>query len=334
MLLPLKKVDVKSEIRGSFAVTNVELRYVNPHKDVPLECTYVFPVEKSTILAKFEAMIDNRVVVTKIMEKEKAQEKFDDAVACGHAAVMAMKDDTTMSVSLGNLLPGQEAVLKQSIISQLEVVGGSFAYNLPSAFYPDYRRHGVRNPAEFAYEFNYEVRIIAESSHVSSLSLPQTAEIVEQSEKKDNILIRSAQTGRQFDLFFKTADMMVPQLLYAEHPETGEVACSVSLVPTFDPVAPQDVFNVVKDEKPEQSILGSGSDYHFIFIIDRSGSMGFGSNRMETAKEALSLFIRSLPSDSKFSVISFGSHWDCLKPDILTLNDETKNMAVGKIDTF
>lgn len=88
-LLPLKKVDVKSEIRGSFAVTNVELRYVNPHKDSPLECTYVFPVEKSTILAKFEAMIDNRVVATKIMEKEKAKEKFDDAVASGNAAVMA-----------------------------------------------------------------------------------------------------------------------------------------------------------------------------------------------------------------------------------------------------
>jgi len=126
--------------------------------------------------------------------------------------------------------------------------------------------------------------------------------------------------------------MMVPQLLYAEHPETGEIACSVSLVPTFDPVAPQDVFNVVKEEKPEQSILGSGLDYHFIFIIDRSGSMGFGSSlgdRMATAKEALTLFIRSLPADSKFSVISFGSRWDCLKPDVMTFNDETKDLAVG-----
>ena len=111
-LLPLKRVDIKSEIRGSFAVTNVELRYVNPHVDSPLECTYVFPVEKTTILAKFEAMIDNRVVATKVMEKEKAKEKFDDAIATGQAAVMAKKDDTTMSVSLGNLLPGQEAVLK------------------------------------------------------------------------------------------------------------------------------------------------------------------------------------------------------------------------------
>lgn len=50
-------------------------------------------------------MIDDRVMATKIMEKEKAQEKFNDAVASGSAAVMAKKDDTTMSVSLGNLMP-------------------------------------------------------------------------------------------------------------------------------------------------------------------------------------------------------------------------------------
>ena len=206
-LLPLKKVDIKTEIRGSFAVINVELRYVNPYVYSPLECTYVFPVEKTTILAKFEALIDNRVIATKVMEKEKAKEKFDDAIASGHAAVIAKKEDTTMSVSLGNLLPGQEAVLKQSIICQLEVVGGSFAYNLPSAFYPDYRRHGVRDPADFSYEFNYEVRLIAEGSHISSLSLPQSAEVVEQNEKKDNILIRSTQAIQKFDLFFKTADM-------------------------------------------------------------------------------------------------------------------------------
>ena len=40
--------------------------------------------------------------------------------------------------------------------------------------------------------------------------------------------------------------MLMPQLLYAVSPETGEVACTASLVPTFDAVAPQDLFEVVK----------------------------------------------------------------------------------------
>ena len=31
--------------------------------------------------------------------------------------------------------------------------------------------------------------------------------------------------------------------------------------------------------------------------------------RMETAKEALKLFLKSLPIDSRFAIISFGSSW-------------------------
>lgn len=62
--------------------------------------------------------------------------------------------------------------------------------------------------------------------------------------------------------------------------------------------------------------------------------MGFGGNRISTAKEALALFIRSLPKDSKFSVISFGSHFDSLMPEVMTFDDESMNRAVGQIADF
>ena len=45
--------------------------------------------------------------------------------------------------------------------------------------------------------------------------------------------------NRTQDLFYRTEDMMLPQLLYAENPDgKGEIACVASLVPTFDPVGP------------------------------------------------------------------------------------------------
>ena len=62
---------------------------MNTSKDNPIECTYLFPLEASTILANFSAKIGDRTINTKVIEKEKAKEKYDDAIAGGHTAVMA-----------------------------------------------------------------------------------------------------------------------------------------------------------------------------------------------------------------------------------------------------
>jgi Ca-activated chloride channel family protein len=151
VLLPLKSIDIKSELRGANAVTNVELNYINPTSDSPLECTYSFPMDKNTILAKFEAIIDDRVVQTKVVTKEVAQERYEDAVASGNTAVLAQrkKKDEIMTVKLGNLLPGQNATLKSQIISQVDITGGYYAFSLVNAFYPDYKKHGVKNMSAF-----------------------------------------------------------------------------------------------------------------------------------------------------------------------------------------
>lgn len=66
ILIPLTKVDVKAELRGTTADTCVELTYINPSTESPLECTYTFPIEKTSVLAKFEAAFDDKVVVTKV----------------------------------------------------------------------------------------------------------------------------------------------------------------------------------------------------------------------------------------------------------------------------
>ena len=42
------------------ASVDVELTYVNPTQDNPLECTFMFPLEKTSFLSKLEAIIDDR----------------------------------------------------------------------------------------------------------------------------------------------------------------------------------------------------------------------------------------------------------------------------------
>ena len=87
--------------------------------------------------------------------------------------------------------------------------------------------------------------------------------------------------------------------------------------------------------------ISKGKDFVFIFIVDRSGSMrcpgaGYGNyggkSRMDLAKDAMKLFMRSLPVDSKFAIISFGSHYEWMNIGgkcIIDYNDENAKAAIA-----
>ena len=60
----------------------------------------------------------------------------------------------------------------------------------------------------------------------------------------------------------------------------------------------------------DDEIEKGDDEYCFYFLVDRSISMG-GRN-MTTTKEALKLFMQSLPRGCKFHIISFGSDYQYL----------------------
>ena len=153
--MPLTKVSVETELTGNFSLTSVELHYENQLESDPLECSYTLPMDKGSTLVSFEATLDDKVIKTQIKEKESAKEQYDDAIAGGRAAVLAQKSqkDQTISVKLGNLLPGQKATIKSTMINQLDIVGGHFCYSLPLAFFPQYKKHG--SASNQGYEFTY-----------------------------------------------------------------------------------------------------------------------------------------------------------------------------------
>ncbi|KAL7722440.1 von willebrand factor type a domain containing protein [Entamoeba marina] len=66
-------------------------------------------------------------------------------------------------------------------------------------------------------------------------------------------------------------------------------------------------------------------EINVVFVCDRSGSMyGSGINAL---KETLQLFLRQLPENSKFNIISFGDNFDGLYKESKVYNDESLDFA-------
>ena len=94
-----------------------------------------------------------------------------------------------------------------------------------------------------------------------------------------------------------------------------EVACAASVLAT--PSSQSHPSILVSDEEPDQ-LPANGHDFHFVFLIDRSGSMteqiqkkdGSYTSYISMAREALKLFVQSLPIGCKFSIISFGNKYE------------------------
>lgn len=112
---------------------------------------------------------------------------------------------------------------------------------------------------------------------------------------------------RDFVLCIQAADLTNSRC-FAELDSRGTVAMQFTLVPSFDilPVA----------------------THEYIFLVDRSGSMG--GSRIETATKTIALLLRALPSQgTTFNIFSFGDFCDSLWPASLQYSQITLDQAVS-----
>jgi Ca-activated chloride channel family protein len=137
-LLPLKAMEVRGRIDGLLAQVSVRQTFVNV-LDEPLEATYIFPLPDRAAVTRFRMVVAGRVVEGVLEERGQARKEYQQAIEAGHRASIAEEERPgVFTLRVGNLPPGEEAVIELSLTGPLPFADGEVTFRFPLVVAPRY----------------------------------------------------------------------------------------------------------------------------------------------------------------------------------------------------
>lgn len=159
---------------------------MNVIKD-PIEAEYLFPCDPEMAVSKMTVKLGDKEIEGKVMEKEKAEEKYQDAIAAGNQATMLKYTDTekdVLKLTVGNVLPQQEVEVTVQVHKLLDVENGAYCLRIPTSYFP---RYGYPNNSELTdfdttgaptYSFNLNIDIECQDP-ITFISKPSKTEVAQ-----------------------------------------------------------------------------------------------------------------------------------------------------------
>ena len=141
---------LNSNVNEIYASTELTQYFSNP-LDNAIELTISFPIKEEISLTKFVVIIDEKVVLSKVMAKEKAEEKYNDSIASGNQGFISTYDEqmNNYSVNIGNINPKQKIKLNTIFIQMIGSQDMSYEFDImekyPSSHYKGLNKNDARN---------------------------------------------------------------------------------------------------------------------------------------------------------------------------------------------
>ncbi|CAF1257536.1 unnamed protein product, partial [Didymodactylos carnosus] len=119
--LPLKEFHIRAQLVDVTAEVVLYQLYHN-NSSRAIEAKYVFPLDEHSTVCGFEAHINNKVIVGVVKEKEQAKKEYREAIEKDYGAyLMDQEQPEVFSVSVGNLPPNCEVVIKITYVVELAI---------------------------------------------------------------------------------------------------------------------------------------------------------------------------------------------------------------------
>jgi uncharacterized protein YegL len=288
------------DILDAYAITEVTRVLKNPN-DEPMDHTFVFRVPEGALISNFSMIIDDITHYADVLEKEEAEEAYQEAVNSGNSAgLVASKGDEVFEYKV-SFAPLEQMTATLRFEQVLLKTNGWHEYTLP--FDPEAYGENVgwfeviadiEAPQDimdfqaFGYQGDSEEDTGGPSAHWEVR--------LDDVKPQENVTLR-----------WRTGSSPPAGTMYY-----GEWDGSGYFLHVFD---------------PDPTIFGEvqlGKD--FVFILDRSGSMD--GTKFEQSKEALEHIYGTLGGQDRFSLVLFDSGVERYSDDLLSVTDESVDTVV------
>ena len=294
----MKSVHVHGKLDGLLLRMKSRQTYTNESEDT-LETVYTFPLAWGATLLNLAVELNGKRLSGTVIEKKKAVKQYEEAIDNGDTPIMVERSGRGLyTANLGNLLPGETAVIEIEYAQLLNLEADRIRLNIPTTIAPRYgdqHKQGGLQPhqtaaanglVEYGFFMTLDIQGTAAKGMVSSPTHP-----IKTTKSFDGINVQlgnQAYLDRDFVLLIEDLE---GESFCIAGPDT-EGSNTTAIITSFCPKLPK--------TKP--------SNLRLKVLLDCSGSMAGDS--MKQARVALKHLFKQLNEEDSFAYTRFGSSLD------------------------
>jgi len=290
----LEAVGIEAVLRGLYAETAVTQRYRNA-EDKAIEAAYTFPLPANAVLLGLTLELNGELLHGEVKARTEAEDIYEAGIEAGDTAVLLRKlGDGLYHLSIGNILPGELAVIRYRYAELHHWQGDSLRFHLPTTLAPRYGdplRAGLA-PHEVPTHTLTVDRGFTLSLRVEGLLASADVEC-----PTHPIGIRQHGDAREFHLSGGSALMDRDFVLVLR--QTGQQPAEAIAAPDGEQAVALASF------LPVHANPGATAPRIIKLVVDCSGSMA--GDAMHQAKVALRAILQQLRPEDRFTIVAFGS---------------------------
>ena len=341
-------ININTHINELICQTEV-IQYFKNSRETAIELEMVIPQLSDINITRFEIIKKDQKIISQLLEKEKAKEKYNDTISTGNSSLISYNENDTTKICLGNLPSGEEIELKTYFFGHIICKDLSYQAKFPVIF-PSFLIQDSKSEGNIE-NYSYNKSVVQGKININTSS-KITRLIISGSNNFDKIEKKYSDDKRNIDIeickynfsdkdipgiiLFRTENIYEEKLYYQYNPNKNESYYMLQkalfipelkkeLKDEIDENENIDYISLIKNNEEEKE----NPEICYIFLLDQSGSMS--GNRIELCSKALLLFLQSLNEKSYFQLVGFGSNYEYYSEKPLEYNKENVKNLMEKI---